>query len=107
MTLGSGMRVDSWPPGGGPPGSDLEMMRAQLLDNFDVKAGIMLPLVGALRRTKHRFRRGDGDRDNDGSSRRGCDREPRLKGSVQISLKIQEAAIARSRSARATGALHR
>ena len=29
-------RRDSWPPGGGPPGSSLEMMQAQLLDAFNV-----------------------------------------------------------------------
>lgn len=34
-------RVDAWPPGGGPPGSSLEFMRAQLLDPLGVSFGIL------------------------------------------------------------------
>jgi uncharacterized protein len=30
-------RRDAWPPTGGLPGSDLEFMRAQLLDAYDVE----------------------------------------------------------------------
>ena len=36
-----GRRVDSRPPGGGPPGSDLDFMREQYLDLFQVKYGIL------------------------------------------------------------------
>ncbi len=38
-----GMRLDSH-PGTGPPGSDLGMLRAQLLDAYDVAAGVLIPL---------------------------------------------------------------
>lgn len=38
-------RRDAWPPGGGPPGSDLDLMRAQLLDLFDIEIGILEPLM--------------------------------------------------------------
>jgi predicted TIM-barrel fold metal-dependent hydrolase len=34
-------RVDAWPPGGGPPGSDLAFMREQHLDPLGVRFGIL------------------------------------------------------------------
>jgi uncharacterized protein len=37
-------RDDTFPPEGGPPGSSLELMRAQLLDAFDVSRAILSPL---------------------------------------------------------------
>ena len=40
------MRMDSWPKNGGHPGSDLPLMREQLLDLFDVAYGLLAPLVG-------------------------------------------------------------
>src|SRR5690348_259482 len=46
MSPATGMRLDAWPPGGGVPGSDLDFMRAQLLNAFDAAYGVMLPLVG-------------------------------------------------------------
>jgi predicted TIM-barrel fold metal-dependent hydrolase len=38
-------RNDSWPPSGGPPGSDLDFMRAQHLDAHGVEYGILIPLA--------------------------------------------------------------
>ncbi len=38
-------RRDSWPPDGGPPGSDLEFMRAQHLDAHDIEYGMLQPLT--------------------------------------------------------------
>jgi predicted TIM-barrel fold metal-dependent hydrolase len=37
-------RKDSKPPGGGAPGSDLDLLREQLLDRFDVRRAILSPL---------------------------------------------------------------
>src|SRR3974390_2357985 len=34
-------RRDAWPPSGGPPGSDLDFMRAQHLDPNGVECGIL------------------------------------------------------------------
>lgn len=39
----AGFRLDSWPEGG-PPGSDLGLIREQLLDEFGVDHGILIPL---------------------------------------------------------------
>jgi predicted TIM-barrel fold metal-dependent hydrolase len=41
----AGFRLDSWPPGGFP-GSDLGMLREQLLDEFGIDHGILIPLQG-------------------------------------------------------------
>ena len=40
-------RTDAWPPSGRPPGTDLEFMREQLLDAWDMDYGILNPLAGA------------------------------------------------------------
>jgi uncharacterized protein len=37
-------RTDAWPPGGGPPGSDLAFLRQQLLDAWGIEYGILNPL---------------------------------------------------------------
>ena len=90
-----GMRRDSWPPGGGIPGSDLPFLREQLLDAFGIAHGIMLPLVG----------RGADERNvefgaalctavNDWQAACWSDPEPRLKASVQITVEHEQAAIA-------------
>jgi uncharacterized protein len=34
-------RRDAWPPTGGPPGSDLDFMRKQYLDPYDVEFGVL------------------------------------------------------------------
>ncbi|MBO0765632.1 MAG: amidohydrolase, partial [Hyphomicrobiaceae bacterium] len=46
-------RHDAWPPGGGPPGSDLEFMRRQHLDANGVEIGTLIPLAtrGPAQRT--------------------------------------------------------
>lgn len=37
-------RADSHPPGGGPPGSDLDFMREQLLDQWDMERAVLNPI---------------------------------------------------------------
>ncbi len=38
-------RTDAWPPGGGPPGSDLAFLRKQLLDAWPIEVGILNTLI--------------------------------------------------------------
>ncbi len=40
-------RTDAWPPSGLPPGADLDFMREQLLDAYDLDYGVLQPLLGA------------------------------------------------------------
>lgn len=37
-------RTDAWPPSGGPPGSDLGFLQAQLLDAWNIHYGVLNPL---------------------------------------------------------------
>ncbi|MEX2194323.1 MAG: amidohydrolase family protein [Thermoleophilaceae bacterium] len=41
------LRPDARPPSGGPPGSDPEYVKEDLLDRFEVSAAVLLPLQGA------------------------------------------------------------
>ncbi len=38
-------RTDAWPPGGGPPGSDLAFLRTQLLDAWPIEIGVLNTLI--------------------------------------------------------------
>ncbi|MET7990960.1 amidohydrolase family protein [Amycolatopsis sp. NPDC005232] len=42
----AGFRLDSWPEAGGIPGSDLGTTQAQLLDEFGIDHGVLIPLQG-------------------------------------------------------------
>ena len=95
MSPGAGMRMDSWPKNGNHPGSDLGLMREQLLDLFDVAYGLLAPLVGG----------GPGERNvefgsamataaNEWQLARWCDPDPRLLGAIQVNIEHTEAAIA-------------
>lgn len=39
-------RDDAWPPNGGSPGTDLAFMQEQLLDEWNIETGILIPLFG-------------------------------------------------------------
>ena len=45
--MAAGMRADSYPANGGPPGSDLDMMRRQHLDANGCEVGMLVPLSRA------------------------------------------------------------
>ncbi len=94
MSPATGMRVDAWPPGGSVPGSDLDFMRAQLLDAFGVAYGIILPLVGRCSDERNvEFGAAMSTAVNDWQAKVWCDREPRLRASVQVPIEHQDAAI--------------
>ncbi len=94
MSPATGMRVDAWPPGGGVPGSDLDFMRAQLLDAFGAAYGVLLPLVGRCSDERNlELGAALATAVNDWQATSWSDREPRLKGSVQIALEHQDLAI--------------
>jgi len=45
ISPGNGMRRDAWPPSGGPPASDLDFLRQQLLEECNIEIGILQPLA--------------------------------------------------------------
>ncbi|MCI2415993.1 amidohydrolase [Saccharopolyspora sp. K220] len=86
----AGFRLDAWPEGGAP-GSDLRTMQDQLLDEFDIDHGVLIPLQGhswgveepeyaaALCRAL-----------NDWIAEEWLDREPRLRSSIAVSIESPE-----------------
>jgi hypothetical protein len=88
-------RADAWPPGGNPPGSDLDFMRAQHLDANNVEIGILMPLGT----------RGPEQRNvdysaalctalNDWQTETWTRPEPRLRGSILVPQESAELAVA-------------
>jgi predicted TIM-barrel fold metal-dependent hydrolase len=53
--LNAGMRVDADPARGGPPGSDLDTMREQLLNPFNVELGLLNALDSVATQLNHEF----------------------------------------------------
>lgn len=91
LSPGNGMRGDTWPANGGPPGSDLGLMREQLLDAYNISCGILYPIAPSTL--------------NQGLAAEVCSavnqwlvakwlsNEPRLRGSLCITPEDPDAAI--------------
>jgi predicted TIM-barrel fold metal-dependent hydrolase len=88
-------RRDSWPPAGGPPGSDLDFMREQHLDPNGVEIGNLIPLAT----------RGPDQRNldcaaalctalNEWQIAYWLEKEPRLRGSILVAYEDPPAAVA-------------
>ena len=95
MSPGNGMRMDAWPEDGGPPGSDLKLMQEQLLDLYDVRYGLLAPLVGGAAAERNvEFGAAMAVAVNEWQCAAFCDPDPRLKASIQITLEHEASAIA-------------
>jgi len=75
-------RSDSWPPNGGPPGSDLEFLRQQLLDAWEMDYGVLNPLYGAGGRNQPDYAAALAQALNLWQVEEWLDPEPRLRGSI-------------------------
>ena len=77
-------RADAWPPSGGPPGSDLDFMRAQLLDAWGIEYGILnpMPLIRGERNLEYAAALASAV--NDWQIDEWLDKEPRLRASLAI-----------------------
>jgi uncharacterized protein len=79
-----GMRADSWPEHG-PPGSDLGLVREQLLDAYDVACGILIPLQShSLGGEEPAYAQALCRALNDWQHEEWLDPEPRLRASVCV-----------------------
>ncbi len=87
-------RRDAWPPGGAPPGSDLDFMRAQLLDLYDIEYGILEPLFGASDVRNLELSAALCSAINDWQVAALASQEPRLKASIQVPIDDAKAAVA-------------
>ncbi|MEN9938919.1 MAG: hypothetical protein RLZZ387_5498 [Chloroflexota bacterium] len=89
----SAARTDSWPPTGGPPGSDLAFVREQLLDPWEIEVGILntlIPVGNQLPEYDAAMARAL----NDWQVDVWLDPEPRLRASLVVSCEDGEQAAA-------------
>ncbi len=77
-------RADSWPPTGGPPGSDPAFLRRQLLDEWGIGYGVLLPLLGTVRQMNLDYCAARATAVNDWQAAEWLDVEPRLRASIVI-----------------------
>ncbi|MEU3274945.1 amidohydrolase family protein [Saccharomonospora sp. NPDC006951] len=89
-----GTRLDSWPPDG-LPGSDLDLLREQLLDEYDIGFGVLIPMQG------HTFGAEEPEYAaalcralNDAIAELFLDKEPRLRSCVCVPHEAPRQAVA-------------
>lgn len=86
-------RVDAWPPSGGLPGSDIDFMREQLLDRWDIDIAILCPLVrGQGGHRNQDFAAAVATAVNDWTTRELLDVDARLRGSIVVPAECGELA---------------
>jgi uncharacterized protein len=86
-------RRDAWPPGGGPPGSDLDFMRAQHLDPYGIEFGVMNPLSPTGQGEQNpEFSAAMAAANNEWQMAAMTSREPRLKSSIVVPYEDAQAA---------------
>lgn len=87
-------RHDAWPPGGGPPGSDLAFMRRQHLDPMGVECGMLIPLrTRAADQRNLDFGAALCTAVNEWQKAAWLDPEPRLRGAIVVGQEWPEAAV--------------
>ena len=79
-------RRDSWPPNGGPPGSDVDFIRKQLLDPYNIAYGVLEPLLGGNTSRNLDEAAALCGAMNDWQAHEFVDPEPRLRASILIPL---------------------
>ena len=78
-------RTDAWPPGGGTPGSDLDFLREQLLDRYDIEHGLLhLLYPSGMDQRNQAFGAALCRAINEWVVATWTDREPRLKAAISL-----------------------
>lgn len=78
-------RRDAWPPGGGPPGSDLAFMQQQHLDPFNIVHGVLIPLFGNVASERNLgYARAMATAHNDWQIAEWCERDKRLYATLVV-----------------------
>ncbi|HEY0418058.1 MAG TPA: amidohydrolase family protein, partial [Acetobacteraceae bacterium] len=86
-------RRDAWPPGG-VPGSDLDFMRMQLLDRYDIEIGILEPLMDSNLVRNGELAQALCSAINDWQVDAFTSREKRLRASIQVPFEDADLAVA-------------
>jgi len=89
-------RTDSWPPGGGPPGSDLAFMRKQLLDAWPIEIGVLNTLI-TIRNQYRDYDAAIAVAANSCQIAEWLEPEPRLRASLLVPFEDSELAVAEIR----------
>lgn len=87
-------RTDAWPPNGLPPGSDLDFMRYQLLDAWDMDFGVLQPLLGAAQQLNQDYAFALSAAINDWLVAEWLEPEPRLRAGLVVPNETPEYASA-------------
>ena len=98
-----GFRIDAAVPGGAP-GSDLGVLRAQLLEEYDTDIAILIPLTFALEGPAE-YKAALCRAINDWLAQEWLDRDPRLRGSVNVPFDSPDLAVGGDRAVRRRPAL--
>jgi hypothetical protein len=77
-------RTDSWPPSGLPPGADLDFLRGQLLDAWEMEYGVLNPLLGAGGQLNLEYGAAMASAINDWQIEEWVQPEPRLRASLVV-----------------------
>jgi predicted TIM-barrel fold metal-dependent hydrolase len=87
-------RRDAWPPGGGPPGSDVDFIREQHLEPNNIAVGVLEPLLNANIARNHAAAAAFCTAMNEWQKQTFYVPEPRLRASVLVPQDDPEAAVA-------------
>jgi predicted TIM-barrel fold metal-dependent hydrolase len=86
-------RRDSFPPDGGPPGSDVDFMRSQLLDPYNITYGVLEPLLGGNNSRNLDEAAALSSAMNEWQAAEYTDPEPRLRASILVPADDPAAAV--------------
>ncbi|MQA85059.1 MAG: amidohydrolase family protein [Streptosporangiales bacterium] len=84
ISPGGGARVDAWPPSGGVPGSDLDFMREQLLDNYGIEIAVLNCLYRAGEQLNDEYADALATAINDWQVEEWTGRDSRLRASMVV-----------------------
>src|SRR5487761_1056251 len=88
-----GFRIDAAVAGGGPAGSDLDLMRTQLLAEYDTDIAILIPLTFGFGGPAA-YKAALCHAINDWLAADWLDRDPRLRGSINVPFDSPDLAVA-------------
>ena len=87
-------RTDAWPPTGGPPGSDLPFLRAQLLDEWEIGIGVLNCLNDGACEQNPDYAAAQARAINDWQLAEWLEPEPRLRASIVVPMEHPDLAAA-------------
>jgi predicted TIM-barrel fold metal-dependent hydrolase len=93
--MAAGQRKDAYPPGGGPPGSDFDLMKTQHLDPNGVEHGMLMPLSrSGMEERNLEYAAALATAANDWQIETWIRKDKRLQGGIVVTANDPEAAVA-------------